>query len=120
MSTVQTQTSTKLLSDRTYDVITKAATLILPLIGALYLGLGQIWGLPAVEQVVGTVAVLNVFAGGLSAVAKKMYDVSGDKYVGMVNVTTSETGKKLYELDMGDQLDRLDQMSEITFKVNKP
>jgi hypothetical protein len=38
----------------------------------------------------------------------------------VVNVTTLDSGKKTYELDMGDQLDRLDQMSEITFKVNKP
>ena len=115
-----TATPVSLLSSKQYDRALLSATLILPLIGGFWFGIAGIWGLPHQAEISGTIAVLNVLFGGLTAVSKKLYDVSGAKFIGVVNVTTSDTGKKLYELYMGENLDKLDQMNEITFKVNKP
>ena len=117
MTTVQTQSSTRLLSDRNYGVVTKAATLVLPLLGALYFGLAQIWGLPAAEQVVGTIALLNAFAGGLSAVAKKIYDVSGGQYDGQFQVDEHEDGATLRLVSVNP--DALDTKDVLSFKIRR-
>lgn len=117
MTTVQTQTSTKLLSDRNYNVVTKAATLVLPLLSALYFGLAQIWGLPKAEEVVGTIAVLNVFAGGLSVVAKKIYDVGGAQYDGQFQVDEHEDGALLRLVSVNPEA--LDEKDVLTFKIKR-
>lgn len=116
MTTVQTQTSTKLLSDRNYNLVTKAAVLVLPLLGALYLGLSQIWGLPYAAQISGTIAVLNVFAGGLSVVAKKIYDVSSP-YDGQFQVDETDAGSALRLVSV--DLKALDEKDVLTFKLNR-
>ena len=113
-----TATPVSLLSSKQYDRALLSATLFLPLLGAFWFGIASIWNLDYSEQIAGTIAVLNVLLGGLAAASKKLYDVSGAKYVGVVNVTVDDAGKKIYELDMGDELDNLDKKSEITFKVN--
>lgn len=51
------------MNDKLYDFLKYVALVILPAIAALYFGLGQIWNLPAVEQIVGTITVLDTFLG---------------------------------------------------------
>lgn len=115
----QTQTPVSLLSDKKYAIVVQLATLILPALQAFYFGLGELWGLPYVAQITGTIALLNVLLGALAGISKKLYDVSGAKYVGVVNVSQNADGKTLYELDAGENLDQIASMSEISFKVHR-
>jgi hypothetical protein len=114
----QTPTQVSLLSDKKYAIVLQLATLILPLIQALYFGLGELWNLPNVVQITGTIALLNVFFGALAAVAKKFYDASGAKYDGTVDVSVDADGKKKFLLNVAGDPDDLDKKSEIIFKVN--
>ncbi len=113
-------TPTSLLSNANYNRLKLTAQLILPAIGTLYFALAQIWDFPAGEQVTGTVAALNVFAGVAIAFFKTLHDASGAKYDGTVDVKVSEDGSKQFLLNLNSDPDELDQKSEITFKVNSP
>jgi hypothetical protein len=105
-----------LLSDRNYTALKKSATIILPALSALYFALSQIWGLPHTEQVMGTIAALNTFLGGVVHVSKKSYYASGAQYAGKL-VRTETPDKVLYSLELNHDTPTLDQMDEATFKV---
>ena len=80
--------------------------------------LAGIWGLPYADKIVGTVAAVNLFVGVLVGVSKKIYDDTGGKYDGTVDVTIDEVGKKTFSLNLDGDPDDLDQKTEIVFRVN--
>lgn len=61
------------MSNPTYDRLKKTAQLVLPGLGTLYFTLSQIWGFPYGEEVVGSIAAVNTFIGGLVVVASNKY-----------------------------------------------
>jgi hypothetical protein len=86
LSPVTPTPSTNLqLSNSFYDKLKRVTTTILPAVSTLYFTLAQIWGLPAAEQVVGTIAALNLFLGLALSVSGRSYN-SDDKYAGTVTV----------------------------------
>ena len=60
-------------SNKVYDVLKVICTIVLPAISTLYFALAQIWGFPAVEQVVGSIAAINVFLGSLLKISSNQY-----------------------------------------------
>lgn len=114
------QQPTAILSNFYYAFAKQGATIILPAVGTLYFMLAELWNLPYAEQIVGTVAALNLFVGVLVGVAKKIYEGTGGKYDGAVVVTTGEDGVKRFHLQLDQDPDELDQKDSITFKVAKP
>lgn len=106
-----------LLSDRVYTIVRQAATIILPAVGALYFTLAQIWDWPNADKVVGSIAALNLFAGGLTSVAQRVYNSSGAKYQGTIVVEEKEGGTQM-RLKEYDPLVLLDS-DQITFKIEK-
>lgn len=110
---------TAMLSNGTYNVVKKAATLVLPALGTLYFALAQIWGLPHAEEVVGTIAAVNTFFGVVVQVSKKSYYASNAPYVGEIKVENSDDGsRKVFSLVVnGDPLD-LESMDQATFRIN--
>lgn len=107
-----------LLSNWSYDVLLKAATVTLPGMGALYFTLSQIWHLPYGNEFVGTVAAINVFVGLLVRISSATYNKSGAKYDGTLEVV-EENNKKTLTLSFDDAQDPvyLDQKKEVVFKV---
>lgn len=81
----QTTNSPKLPKGAVYDKLKLTAQLLLPAIGGLYFALAQIWGLPAGEEVTGTIAVVNTFVGTAVLWMKSIYDASGDQYDGIMS-----------------------------------
>lgn len=82
----QDVTKTPLLNNLTYDVLNNIVTLGLPAAGAFYFGLATLWDWPAAEQVVGTCAVLAVFAGVLIKISKSSYGKTVADKDGVINV----------------------------------
>lgn len=80
-------TDRTLLSNAAYDRLKWVAQVLLPALGALYFGLGQIWGFPAIEEVVGSVAVLDTFLGVLLGLSTKQYNNSEAAFDGSVSLT---------------------------------
>lgn len=62
------------LSDKQYDMLKYWAQWVIPLLGSLYFGLCQIWGLPYGIEIVGSLTLIDTFLGGLLEGASKKYD----------------------------------------------
>lgn len=70
------------LTNGQYDALNKFNLVILPAFGSLYFGLGGLWGLPAVEQVSGTVLLVSTFLGVVIKVLRGQYDASDESVHG--------------------------------------
>ena len=62
------------MSNKLYDALRFIADLFLPALGTLYAALGEIWGFPYKEQIVGTVLAVVAFMDAALKVAKNKYD----------------------------------------------
>lgn len=112
------RTNGKLMfSQRAYNFTKKAAQIYIPAAGSLYFGLNAIWGLPAPEEVIGTLTVVDTFLGACLGVSTKNYNASGAAYDGDAVVMVDASGKKTYSLELnGDPAD-LDKKDSVSFKV---
>lgn len=109
-----------MLNNRTYDLTKRLVTVILPSFGALYFGLSQIWGLPAGEQVVGTIALLTTFLGIVLNVSLSQYQNSDAAFDGKV-VPIEDGGRTAYSFQLDEGVaQKLDSASAIRFRVCPP
>lgn len=79
------KTNHPILTDKVYDLLSWLVKYVLPGLGTLYFGLSEIWGFPYGVQVVGTLALVATFLGGLLFVSKKSYYDSDVRFDGRVN-----------------------------------
>ena len=105
-----------LLSNRFYDHLKNFALVILPAFGTLYFGLAGIWGLPAAEQVVGSIVVISTFLGVLIKLGDHSYNASEDRFDGDINIVDKKDGE-LYDMQLKVPAEDLKSMSQVTFKV---
>lgn len=112
----KTPTRDHLVSNEIYNALKPTATTILPGLSALYFALAGIWGLPHAEQIIGTIAAVNVFLGLLLGLSSKSYNNSQAKYDGEIHVSDTPE-KKVYSLELTNSLDEIDGKSELRFKV---
>lgn len=108
-----------IFGDRTYVLLKFFTQIVLPAFGTLYFTLAGIWGLPAAEEVVGTVVAVDTFLGVVLQLSSSAYANSEERFDGEVNV--SETArKKTFSLDLKGDPDEIQVKKELVFKVNKP
>lgn len=62
------------MNNKVYDVLKYIAQIVLPALGTLYFALARIWGLPYVEQVVGTISAIDTFLGVLLGISSNNYN----------------------------------------------
>jgi len=62
------------MSNEIYDILVYVAQIVIPALGTLYGTLAIIWGLPYGEQIVSTLAAVDVFLGALLKISKSKYD----------------------------------------------
>jgi hypothetical protein len=105
-----------MLTDTSYDVSKKLVQLWLPAISALYFGLASIWGLPAPDKVVGTIAVFTTFLGVVLNVSHNRYKQSDEAYDGKLVVTQRED-RTVASLELNDEASVLTNNESIKFKV---
>lgn len=109
-----------MLSDTTYSVGKQLVQIWIPAASAAYFTLSKIWGLPAAEEIVGTMACVATFLGAVLRISSSQYDASDAAYDGDAVVSTMSDGKKLYSLELNGDPEELDQKDSITFKVKTP
>jgi len=112
--------SEPLLSNSTYDTGKWVATILLPAVGALYFGIAQIWGLPAAEEVVGTIVTIEVFLGAILGISTKQYNNSEAKYDGALVVDTTNPEKDVLTVEVDKHPMDLVEKQDLTLKVVKP
>ena len=105
------------LSNKAYDNLTWVVRFGLPGLGTLYFSLAQIWGLPAGEEVLGTITSLALFLGILLGISSRQYQASDERTDGSLIVDTSDPEKDVYRLDLTTQLDDIPGKNEIVLKV---
>lgn len=67
-----------LFTNKTYDVLKWITLILLPASGTLYFTLGNIWGFPYSEQVVGTLSAVAAFLGILLGISTYNYNNTKD------------------------------------------
>lgn len=75
-------------TNRLYDILKYVALIVLPALGTAYFSIASIWGLPAANEVVGTITVIDTFLGILLNLSTKQYEKNPDGYV----VVTEDQG----------------------------
>lgn len=110
------------MQNQTYDRLKWGQLVVLPALGALYFGLGNIWGLPKVEEVVGTVNVLGVFYGALLGIKSVAYNKKQPSIAtGNINVADDEEDGSLgFVFDVNDNLAELRDGQKVMFMVKRP
>jgi len=61
-------------NDKVYDVLVYIAQIVIPALATLYGTLSAIWGIPYGEQIVETLAAIDLFLGALLKISKSKYD----------------------------------------------
>lgn len=108
---------TPLLSNRLYDGLKYFALVILPAFSALYFGLGDIWNLPKVTEVIGTIAVLDTVLGMVLRSINVRYNNSDARFDGQIDDVEIK-GDNSYSLDVqGDPAEVLETQKEVLLKV---
>ena len=62
------------MKNSTYDLLRWFADLFLPALGTLYFALGQIWGFPYCEEIVGTITAVVAFLDVVLNISKRNYN----------------------------------------------
>jgi TRAP-type C4-dicarboxylate transport system permease small subunit len=65
-----------ILNNKLYDALRWVVMILLPALSALYAGLAGYWGWPYVEQIVGSISVVDVFLGALMQISTRNYHKS--------------------------------------------
>ena len=97
-----------------YDKLKFLAQIGFPALGTLYFTLAGIWGLPAAEQVVGTIVAVDTFLGVLLQLSSKAYQ---EAERGGTIVVKEVGDKKVFSLELDDDPEVLETKKEITFGV---
>lgn len=105
-----------MLSNTAYDRLKNVALVVLPATGALYAGLAQIWGLPAGEEVVASIVVVDTFLGVVIKIGDASYNASSSKYDGAVIVSEDEE-KQTFSLVLNADPSEIAKNNELRFKV---
>jgi len=105
-----------LLSNQFYDILHIFALIIFPALGTAYFALADIWGLPAAQQVLGTIVVIDTFLGVLVKVGQASYNSSNSRFDGTMRVLETPE-KKTFTLELNTPVEDLDKTDTVTFKV---
>lgn len=61
------------MSNAVYDVLKYIAQIVLPALATLYIALGNLWTLPYVEGISGTIIAVDAFLGALLQISTEKY-----------------------------------------------
>jgi Putative phage holin Dp-1 len=109
--------SKKFLSENLYNRLKFFSLIVLPALTTLYFTLGTMWEWGNVQQIMGTMVALNTFLGVILGISTKRYNDSDAKYDGNIVITESESGGKLYSLEVNGDPSEIDLKKTVIFKV---
>lgn len=110
------------MSNEWYNGLKQVVQLGLPAAGALYFSLSQIWGLPNGEEVVGTIAAVNLFLGVVLGYSNAKYNASDRRFDGAIEVTPLEPNADgdvytTWALDLKSQPEDILNKSDVQLRI---
>jgi putative holin Dp-1 len=106
-----------MITGKLYNWLKFLALVAFPAAGTLYFALAGIWGLPAAEQVVGTIVAVDTFLGVILQISSVNYNSSIAQGT-LAIVETAERKTFNLELD-GDPEYELEGKDRVVFRVKK-
>ena len=100
-----------------YDRMKFITQVGLPALGTLYFALAGIWGLPAAEQVVGTIVAVDTFLGVVLLISTNNYNAQNS--MGTIDINDIG-GRMVYTLNLNDDPEHLGDKETVSFRVNRP
>lgn len=107
------------LHGRLYELLKWVCAIVLPACGTAYLGFGDIWEWPNTDKVVASIVVIETFLGVVLGISSAVYNASGARYDGSINVVVDDGMKKAFDLELNGDPYELDQKKSVNFKVVK-
>lgn len=107
------------ISNGVYNKLKWVAQILLPAVASLYFALGDIWGLPNVTEVVGTITVLDTFLGVLLGLSSAQYNRSDARFDGNIDLVPREDGGTIASMVLNEDPEIALEKTELNFKVNK-
>lgn len=109
------------LGNKTYDRAKFLVQIVLPAIGVLYASLSEFWGLPKVQEVVGTIAALALFLGVVLRISSSNFEPEPTEGtpVGEIVITEKPEGGKTVRMDLDRDPEDFVGQDSIAFKVVK-
>lgn len=104
------------LNNKVYDYLKWTALVLIPALSALYVGLGQIWDLNYVVEVVSTLTTVELFIGALLGITTPGWNK--ERVDGTINVMEGENSLK-YDLALDKNPEALGRKDEVVFKVDR-
>lgn len=108
------------LSNKMYSQLKFLAQILLPALGTLYFTLSGIWGLPAAEEVVGTIVAVDAFLGVLLSISTSSYNQSGAKFDGAVHLGEIDGDERSFHLELPISAADIENADQLVLKVNHP
>ena len=102
------------LKSKNYDRLKPTVQVWLPAVASLYFALSQIWGLPAAEEVVGTIAAVTAFLGVVLGISTRNYNKHKD---GSFVIDDTDVEKDLFTLELDVPVEDLYGRKELRFKT---
>ena len=106
------------LNNTVYDILKWIVVIFLPASGAAYYGLSILWGLPYVEQIVGTVVVTETFLGALIGISTTTYNKKDGGYDGVLMLESDEENRAVYSFVLHDDPELLVNKDKLNIKVS--
>lgn len=108
------------LGNKLYDVLKWTAQILIPGLATLYFTVATLWGLPHVEEVLGTLTAIGIFLGVILGLSSKAYNNSDAKYDGEMIADTSDPDKDVFSLELGIDTADIPKKKDLTLKVVNP
>lgn len=110
------------LDDQMYNTMKWVAQILLPALGSLYFGIAQIWGLPAAEEVVGTIVLVDTFLGALLGLSAKAYNDANEPNAGFLTQVGNDpdTGMPHLSMTLTKTPDELLANKTVTLRIENP
>jgi hypothetical protein len=106
------------ITGKTYDVLKFLAQIVFPALGSAYFALAGIWGLPAAEQIIGTIVVVDTFLGAILQISSSKFNAKTAK--GVIEVEPKPGGGKMFNLVLdGDPEAELETATRAIFQVKR-
>lgn len=107
-----------MFSNKAYDRLKWLAQIGLPTLGGLYFALASIWGIPAGEEVVGTITVVDGALGLLLGISSNAYTPPAQGHITVDQTTPGGTIVMGFnETDRAKLIADVASRNAITFKV---
>lgn len=115
------RTKVTAMSDKTFNTLRWIAQILLPGLGAFYFAMAGIWDWAYAEQVIGSLAALDVLLGVLLGYSRKQYEQSEQLYDGNLVITPRTDDADLYSIELSTPIGEIAGKSTLALKVdNRP